>query len=105
MPLLGAVYASSHPLRSITTATRDPRVFARPGQMSPAENEAYQLFILAEAGVEKLRLRASRAPDSAPECHETDGFEMTVDEAMALRPIPHEVGPGWRCGCTYRPAG
>ena len=80
-------------------------MFARPGRMSPSENEAYQLFILAEAGVEKLRLRASRAPDSAPECHETDGFVMTVDEAMALRPIPHEVGPGWRCGCTYRPAG
>jgi hypothetical protein len=73
--------------------------------MSPAETEAYQLFLLAEAGVVRVRLKAGDSPDTAPECHETDGFEMTVDEAMHLQPIPHEVGPGWRCTCAYRPAG
>ncbi len=72
--------------------------------MSPAEKEAYQLFLLAEGGVERVVLRAGTSADTAPECHETDGFEMTVDEAMDLRPIPHEVGPGWRCTCGYRPA-
>ena len=89
--------------RPLFSTTRDPHTFVDPGDMSQAEKEAYQLFLLCEAGVERLRLRASRAPDSAPECHETDGFALTVEEAMSLRLIPHEVRPGWRCGCTYRP--
>ena len=70
--------------------------------MSPEEFEAFQLFTIAEAGFERVRLHAGDAPDTARECHETDGFEMTVDEAMALRPIPHEVGDGV-CHCAYRP--
>ena len=90
--------------RFLFSNPRDPRTFVDPGNMTRNEKEAYQLFLLCEAGVEHLRLQASSAPDSAPECRETHGFELTVDEAMALRPIPHEVGPGWRCGCTYRPA-
>lgn len=87
-----------------TTTTRDPRSFVEPGNMTPGEAEAYQLFLLAEAGVERIRLRASPTPDATPQCREADGVEMTVDEAMALWPIPHRTPPGTRCGCTYRPA-
>jgi hypothetical protein len=69
--------------------------------MSPREVEAYQLFVLAEAGIDRVRLCVGPSP--GPECLEADRTEMDVEEAMALAPIPHELGPGRWCRCTYRP--
>lgn len=71
--------------------------------MSAAEYEAYQLYALGEAGVTHIRLRASTRSDSPAACTETDGFAMTLEEAMRLQPIPHEVAPGDVCRCSYRP--
>ena len=70
--------------------------------MSPHEREAYQLFLLAEAGVERVRLRAPSAPGTPPECRDAGGVVMSIDDAMALAPIPHDVERGV-CRCAYRP--
>ncbi|WP_412061132.1 hypothetical protein [Rubrivirga sp. IMCC45206] len=72
--------------------------------MSAREYEAYQLFVLGEAGVERVRLRAPRTPDAPRLCRDNDGLEMTLDDAMRLQFIPHDVGEDVRCTCTYRPA-
>lgn len=69
--------------------------------MSSREYEAYQLYILAEAGVERVRLVTGTA--RGPECDGVDGFEMSLEDAMRLAPLPHELGPGRWCHCTYRP--
>ena len=60
-------------------------------------------FTLAEAGATSVRLLAPERPQTPAVCAETDGFVMTVEEAMWLRPIPHEVGAGEVCTCAYRP--
>jgi len=72
--------------------------------MSPTEYETYQLFLLAEAGVERIRLRAAPGPDVSPVCRHADGRVLTVDEAMREAPIPHVVGFVGECRCSYRPA-
>lgn len=72
--------------------------------MSDREYEAYQLYRLAEAGAEHVRIHAPEAPDAPRECRESHGFLMSMDEAMALAAIPHDLGPERACGCTYRPA-
>ena len=74
-----------------------------PRGMSASEFEAYQLFVLAEAGFERLRLRADGGPDVPRECRRADGVVMTIDDAMRLAPIPHDLGPGHRCRCAYLP--
>lgn len=106
MPLFPRRLFSTTPRRERTgRARRRALHVARPPGMSAREYEAYQLYALAEAGVTMIRLRAPRGPDTPTVCAETDGFVMTVDEAMLLRPIPHEVGDGGVCNCAYRPAG
>ena len=77
----------------------------RPPGMTPREFEAFQLYVLAEAGVTRVRLWAPSTPGTPPECTAADGTELSVDEAMRDAPIPHGVGPGRRCRCAYRPAG
>ena len=72
--------------------------------MSSREQEAYQLFVLVEGGVDRVRLHASQARGTPLECRETHGVVMTADDAMVLAPLPHEVAPGGVCRCTYRPA-
>ena len=94
---------TSHPTQF--TNPRDPRDFAPTGPMTRTEAETYQLFLLVESGVQRVRLKAGKGADTAQGCRETDGFVMTADEAMSLQPIPHEAGPGTRCTCAYRPAG
>ena len=94
---------TSHPTQF--TNPRDPRDFAPTGPMTRTEAETYQLFLLVESGVQRVRLKAGKGADTAQGCRETDGFVMTVDEAMSLQPIPHEAGPGTRCTCAYRLAG
>ena len=94
---------TSHPTQF--TNPRDPRDFAPTGPMTRTEAETYQLFLLVESGVQRVRLKAGKGADTAQGCRETDGFVKTVDEAMSLQPIPHEVDPGKRCTCAYRPAG
>lgn len=69
--------------------------------MSDREYEAYQLFVLAEAGAERVRLCMGATPTHA--CRETHGAEFSIDDAMRLAPIPHQVAPNRRCRCTYRP--
>ena len=73
--------------------------------MSSREREVYQLFALAEAGVGRVRLRAPCIPGTPPACLETDGFEMSTEDAMYLAPIPHDLPRGQTCRCTYRPVG
>ena len=72
--------------------------------MSPREYEAYQLYVLAEAGVVSVRLLAPQDPQTPGACLETDGVVMTIEEAMLLQPIPHDVNEGEVCRCTYGPA-
>ncbi len=72
--------------------------------MSAREYEAYQLFVLGEAGVERVRLRAPRTPGTPRLCRDNDGLEMTLDDAMRLRLIPHDVDADARCDCAYRPS-
>ena len=83
---------------------RPPAVPPRPTGMSAREYEAYQLVVLGEAGVERVRLRAPDAPGTPRLCRDNHGIEMTLDDAMRLRLIPHDVGADVRCRCTYRPA-
>ena len=71
--------------------------------MSPAETEAYQLFLLVERGVERVRVQAGQEADTPAACRASDGLVLTVDQAMARPPIPHDVGAGGRCLCGYRP--
>ncbi|MGB3544496.1 MAG: hypothetical protein WBA11_16375 [Rubrivirga sp.] len=79
-----------------------PRVASvRLPHMSPREVEAYQLFMIAEAGIGYVRLHAG--PDAGPECLGAHRTVMTIEDAMALAPIPHELGLGRWCRCTYRP--
>ena len=70
--------------------------------MSPREREAYSLYVLAEAGITRVRLFAGR-PGASSVCAEADGSEMTVEDAMALAPIPHDLPGGAACHCAYRP--
>ena len=77
----------------------------RPEAMTPAEREAFSLFVLVEGGVSRVRLRAPDGPGAPPACAETDGFEMSADDAMALAPIPHDLPRGQVCLCAYQPCG
>ena len=81
-----------------------PRQIPRPPGMSAAEFEAYQLYVLAEAGVEHLRVRTAITPDTPPPCRAADGAHLTVETAMRQPPIPHAVEPGQTCRCVYSPA-
>lgn len=79
-------------------------VVPRPAGMSAKEYEAFQLYALGEAGVTHVRLRAADVLPLPEACAGSHGFMMTLDEAMLLQPIPHEVGDGKECLCSYRPA-
>lgn len=84
--------------------TREPWARAPASLATMSPTEADQLFLLAEAGVERLRVRAAPGPDVPPARRQADGLAPTVDEAMRQAPIPHALGPGRPCRCSYRPA-
>ena len=75
----------------------------RPEGMSSREYEAYQLYTLAEAGAEHVRIHAASDEGVPRTCRESHGYLLSMDEAMALAVIPHELEPGRECECTYRP--
>lgn len=100
-----SVFAPTAPDRPTAASGRLRRgLIPRPAGMSAKEYEAFQLYALGEADVTHVRLRAADAPDLPEACAGSHGFVMTLDEAMMLQPIPHEVGPGRECLCSYRPA-
>ena len=70
--------------------------------MSAREYAAYQLFVLAERGVEYVRLCA--VPDAPAICQAHHNRTMPIEAAMRDAPIPHALGPDAWCSCTYRPA-
>ena len=76
----------------------------RPRGMSDAEFEAYQLYVLAQAGVEHVRVQAELTAETPPPCRAGHGDAMTVEAAMRQPPIPHAVGPGQTCRCVYGPS-
>ncbi|MEM1115601.1 MAG: hypothetical protein AAF845_02320 [Bacteroidota bacterium] len=102
--LVSGPSAPDRPLSKRATARSVRGAVPRPSGMSAKEYEAFQLYTLGEAGVTHVRLRAASVPDLPEACAGSHGFVMTLEEAMLLQPIPHEVGDGQECLCSYRPA-